>query len=65
MVDPKLVFVAALKACAPGIILSRNRLSGNLNPSAADLQLTRKMKAGGELLDIGRAKNKQALKSLI
>jgi DNA repair protein RadC len=50
--DPKLIFVAALKACASSIILCHNHPSGNLKPSAADLQLTKKMKAGGELLDI-------------
>lgn len=50
--DPKLIFAAALKACASGIILSHNHPSGNLKPSAADLQLTRKIKQGGELLDI-------------
>lgn len=50
--DPKLIFVAALKACASGIILSHNHPSGNLKPSQADLQLTKKIKAGGELLDI-------------
>jgi DNA repair protein RadC len=50
--DPKLVFVAALKACASGIILSHNHPSGNLKPSQADLQLTTKIKQGGELLDI-------------
>ncbi|TPE42479.1 JAB domain-containing protein [Pontibacter mangrovi] len=50
--DPKLVFVAALKACASGIILSHNHPSGNLKPSQADLQLTKKLKQGGELLDI-------------
>jgi DNA repair protein RadC len=50
--DPKLIFAAALKACASGIILSHNHPSGNLKPSSADLQLTQKMKRGGELLDI-------------
>ena len=50
--DLKLVFVAALKACASGVILSHNHPSGNLKPSQADLQLTKKMKQGGELLDI-------------
>lgn len=50
--DPKLIFAAALKACASGIILSHNHPSGNLKPSAADLLLTKKMKQGGELLDI-------------
>ncbi|AKD05770.1 JAB domain-containing protein [Pontibacter korlensis] len=50
--DPKLVFVAALKACASGVILCHNHPSGNLKPSVADLQLTKKIKQGGELLDI-------------
>jgi len=50
--DPKLIFVAALKACASAIILCHNHPSGNLKPSAADLQLTKKVKQGGELLDI-------------
>lgn len=50
--DPKLVFVAALKACASAVILSHNHPSGNLKPSQADLELTKKIKAGGELLDI-------------
>lgn len=50
--DPKLVFVAALKACASSIVLCHNHPSGNTKPSAADLQLTKKMKQAGELLDI-------------
>jgi len=50
--DPKLIFVAALKACASSVVLCHNHPSGNLKPSAADLQLTKKIKAGGELLDI-------------
>jgi DNA repair protein RadC len=39
-VDPKLVFVAALKANASTIILAHNHPSGNLCPSEADKQLT-------------------------
>lgn len=50
--DPKLVFVAALKACASSIVLCHNHPSGNTKPSAADLALTKKMKQAGELLDI-------------
>ncbi|MFD3002676.1 JAB domain-containing protein [Pontibacter toksunensis] len=50
--DAKLIFVVALKACASSIVLCRNHPSGNLKPSAADMQLTKKLKAGGELLDI-------------
>jgi DNA repair protein RadC len=50
--DPKLIFVAALKACASAIILCHNHPSGNKQPSLADLQLTKKVKEGGALLDI-------------
>ena len=50
--DPKLIFVAALKANATGIIVSHNHPSGNLKPSQADDQLTQKIKQAGQLLDI-------------
>jgi DNA repair protein RadC len=50
--DPKLIFAAAIKSNASGIILAHNHPSGNLNPSQADLDLTRKIKEGGKLLEI-------------
>lgn len=50
--DPRLIFVAALKCGASGIILSHNHPSGNIKPSQADISLTRKMKDGGKLLEI-------------
>ncbi len=50
--DPKLIFAAALKACACGIILVHNHPSNNLKPSIPDEQLTTKIKEGGRLLDI-------------
>jgi DNA repair protein RadC len=52
VVDPKLIFVAALKSNAAGIILAHNHPSGNLNPSEADLTLTKKIKEGGKLFDL-------------
>ncbi|WP_316851676.1 JAB domain-containing protein [Pedobacter agri] len=52
MIDPKVVFSAALKACASGIILSHNHPSSELSPSEADIRLTRKMLEGGKLLGI-------------
>jgi DNA repair protein RadC len=52
VVDAKLVFAAALKCNASSIILAHNHPSGNTKPSLADIDLTRKLKAGGELLDI-------------
>jgi len=50
--DPKLIFVAAIKANASGIILAHNHPSGNLQPSQADIDLTKKCKEGGRLLEI-------------
>lgn len=48
VVDPRLVFVAAIKANACAIILSHNHPSGNLTPSQADIDLTKKMKEAGK-----------------
>lgn len=50
--DPKLIFVAAIKTNASGIILAHNHPSGNLQPSQSDLSLTRKCREAGKLLDI-------------
>lgn len=50
--DPRLIFIAALKAGASGMIVSHNHPSGNVIPSQADIQLTRKLKEGGKLLEI-------------
>jgi DNA repair protein RadC len=50
--DPKLIFAAAIKANACGIILTHNHPSGNLNPSQADIDLTKRMKEGGKLLEM-------------
>jgi DNA repair protein RadC len=50
--DPKLIFVAALKAAASYIILAHNHPSGNLKPSTEDIRLTKKLVEGGKLLDL-------------
>lgn len=50
--DPKLIFAAAIKASACGIIMAHNHPSGNLNPSQADIDLTKRMKEGGRFLEI-------------
>lgn len=50
--DPRLIFIAALKICACGIILAHNHPSGNLKPSRADEELTQKIKSAGQFLDI-------------
>ncbi|GMQ28070.1 JAB domain-containing protein [Algoriphagus confluentis] len=52
VVDPKLVFAAALKANSASIILAHNHPSGNLRPSAQDEKLTRRLVEVGKLLDL-------------
>jgi len=50
--DPKVIFIAALKSCACGLILAHNHPSGNLKPSKPDEDLTNKLAQGARLLDI-------------
>jgi len=50
--DPKIIFKLAVESLASGIILAHNHPSGNLTPSQADIDLTRKLKDAGKLLDI-------------
>lgn len=52
VVDPKMIFSSALEQKSSAIILSHNHPSGNLTPSEADLQLTKKLKEGGRSLEI-------------
>lgn len=50
--DPKVIFSAALKSAASGIIVAHNHPSGNLTPSQSDIDLTRKLKEAGKFLEI-------------
>jgi DNA repair protein RadC len=50
--DAKLIFRTALEKLASGIILAHNHPSGNLQPSQADIQLTKNLKSSGKLLEI-------------
>lgn len=52
LADPKVIFSAAIKSAASQIILIYNHPSGNLIPSQADIELTKKLKKCGEILDI-------------
>jgi DNA repair protein RadC len=52
VVDSKMVFKPAIEALTPSIILIHNHPSGNLKPSQADIDLTRKLREAGKLLDI-------------
>lgn len=52
VVDVRLVFKKAVELHATAIILCHNHPSGNTKPSESDIQLTKKMKLGGETLDV-------------
>ena len=52
VVDPKVIFKKALDIQASSIILSHNHPSGNLKPSQADINITKKLKAAGETMEI-------------
>lgn len=52
VVDPKVIFQSALLMNAHALILSHNHPSGSLNPSKADIDITKKIKAGATLLDM-------------
>jgi DNA repair protein RadC len=41
-----------LKARASGLILAHNHPSGNIQPSKPDIDLTAKLKEGGNLLEL-------------
>ena len=55
VVDAKMVFRPAIEALASSIILIHNHPSGNLKPSQADIELTKKLRNAGLSLDISVA----------
>jgi DNA repair protein RadC len=50
--DPRIIFKEGIAQLASGIIVAHNHPSGNLNPSKADEDLTRRLVEGGKLLDM-------------
>lgn len=50
--DPKIIFKHAVEQLSSCIILSHNHPSGNLNPSEADIKLTKQLSDGARLLDM-------------
>lgn len=52
VVDPKIVFKAALEHSASGIVLCHNHPSGGVKPSQHDMQLTKKLMEGARIFEI-------------
>jgi DNA repair protein RadC len=51
-VDIRIIYQAAIKANASGIIVSHCHPSGNLNPSESDIRLTKKIQEAGIVMEI-------------
>jgi DNA repair protein RadC len=52
VVDIRLILQAALKTNSSGILLGHNHPSGGLEPSDADIKITRKTKSACDFMDI-------------
>ena len=52
LVHPREVFEGAIKNNAAAIIIAHNHPSGNLEPSEADVEITKKLVSAGKILDI-------------
>lgn len=52
VVDTRMILKLAIERLASSIILCHNHPSGNLRPSQADLEITKKISSGAEMLDI-------------
>ena len=52
LVDVRLLFKKAIEISAVAVIVAHNHPSGKLKPSNSDLQLTKKIKESGALLEI-------------
>ena len=52
VVDPKLIFSIAMKGLSSSLILAHNHPSSNLKPSNEDINLTKRLKEAGALLEI-------------
>ncbi len=52
VVDIRLLLSVALKIAATGMIMCHNHPSGNMQPSAADEDITKKVKKACEFMDL-------------
>ena len=52
LVDIRIVFKTALEHFATGIIISHNHPSGNLKPSSEDINITKKIKEAGDVMNV-------------
>ena len=52
VIDVKIILKKAIEKLASSVILCHNHPSGNIEPSEADIGITRKLKEAAEIMDI-------------
>lgn len=52
IMDIKLIISTALKSLSSGILIAHNHPSGNLNPSNADIEITKKISVAAKTVDV-------------
>jgi DNA repair protein RadC len=52
IIDNRLILAIALNCLASGILMCHNHPSSNLNPSEADISITKRLKEAGNIMDI-------------
>jgi DNA repair protein RadC len=52
VIDNRIILKRAIDKLASGMIVSHNHPSGNPKPSGADIEITRKLKESGKIMDI-------------
>ena len=52
VIDVRLIMKAAIEKLASGIIVCHNHPSGNLKPSKSDIEITKKLREAGNIMDI-------------
>ena len=50
--DVRIIMKKAVEHLASGLIVCHNHPSGNNNPSESDIQITRKIREAGSMLDV-------------
>lgn len=53
VVDPKIIFRTAMEYYSTSIIVCHNHPSGNLQPSEADIRITKNIREAGRIMEIG------------
>jgi DNA repair protein RadC len=52
VIDQRIMFASALKIGATGLIMAHNHPSGTLSPSVQDIEITKEIVKGGDILKI-------------